>query len=114
MEATNLRDNWKQFRREAKTRWGRLTEQDLDRIESMMDDMVNTIQKRYNYSRRRAEKEVKHFTRQYLSMVANVRDGVQDRVEDAQYATEQSLRRTRRAVARRPLQALLAAMTLRK
>jgi ElaB/YqjD/DUF883 family membrane-anchored ribosome-binding protein len=112
MTAKEVRGNWKQIRQDARKRWEKLTDQDLDRFETSLEDMVNIIQKRYKYSRRRAEKEVRRFARQYMVTMDTFREGLEDRVGDAQYAAEQSVRRARRTVARRPLQAVLAAMTL--
>jgi ElaB/YqjD/DUF883 family membrane-anchored ribosome-binding protein len=112
MAAKNSKADWKQFRREARLRWEKLTEQDLDRLENRLEDMIDTIQRRYNYTRRRAEKEVRRFSRQYMITMEEVKEGVQNTVEEAQNATDQTLRRARRMVARRPLQAVLAAMTL--
>jgi uncharacterized protein YjbJ (UPF0337 family) len=112
MTAKSMRGNWKQIRQDASKRWEKLTDQDLDRLEGSLEEMVNTIQKRYKYSRRRAEKEVRRFAHQYMVTMDDLRGGLEDRVEDAQYTAEQSVRRARRTVARRPLQAVLAAMTL--
>jgi ElaB/YqjD/DUF883 family membrane-anchored ribosome-binding protein len=112
VETKNLRGNWMQFRQGAEKRWEKLTDKDLDRLEGSLEEMVDTIQKRYKYNRHRAEKEVRRFARRYANTMETVREGMQGRVEDAQYTTEQSLRRARRTVARRPLQAVLAAMTL--
>jgi uncharacterized protein YjbJ (UPF0337 family) len=112
MTAKSMRGNWKQIRQDASKRWEKLTDQDLDRLEGSLEEMVNTIQKRYKYSRGRAEKEVRRFAHQYMVTMDDLRGGLEDRVEDAQYTAEQSVRRARRTVARRPLQAVLAAMTL--
>ena len=65
MAQKNLQGNWKQFRHDARARWENLTDSDLDRLATSFEDMVNTIQKRYKYSRRRAEKEVRRFAREY-------------------------------------------------
>jgi uncharacterized protein YjbJ (UPF0337 family) len=112
MESRNMRGNWQQFRREAQNRWGKLTDRDLDMLGTSVEDMVSTMQKRYKYSRRRAEKEVRRFARQYTTTIEDVREGMEDTVERAQNTTQQSLRRARRTIARRPMPAVLGAMML--
>lgn len=49
---------WKQVRGRAKQWWGKLTDDELDRVEGHYDEMVGLLQKRYGYSRERAEEEV--------------------------------------------------------
>jgi uncharacterized protein YjbJ (UPF0337 family) len=112
MEAKKANINWQQFRRGAADRWEKLTDTDLDRLETSLQDMVGTIQRRYRYSRRRAEKEVRRWARQYITTADNVREGVEDTVEQAQNTAQQSLRRARRTIAHRPLPAVLGAMML--
>jgi uncharacterized protein YjbJ (UPF0337 family) len=41
--------------------WGRLTERDLDQMDLERESLVNLVQKKYGYTRQRAELEVDHF-----------------------------------------------------
>ncbi len=43
--------------------WGRLTELDLDQMDLERESLVNVVQKKYGYTRQRAELEVDHFLR---------------------------------------------------
>jgi uncharacterized protein YjbJ (UPF0337 family) len=43
--------------------WGRLTARDLDQITLERESLVNIVQKKYGYTRQRAELEVDHFLR---------------------------------------------------
>jgi uncharacterized protein YjbJ (UPF0337 family) len=49
---------WKQMRGELKTWWGKLTDDDLDRIGGQKDKLVGVIQERYGHTREQAEQEV--------------------------------------------------------
>ncbi len=53
-----LHGKWKQLKGQAKQKWGKLTDDDLDRIEGSRDELVGMIQERYGKSREEAEREV--------------------------------------------------------
>jgi len=56
-----LKGQWKQIRGKAKKQWGKLTDDDLDRIEGSYDELVGTLQKHYGYSRDEAERQIEEF-----------------------------------------------------
>ena len=68
-ETTRNRDilagKWMQVRGQVKQTWGKLTDNDLDRINGRYDELVGLVQERYGYARDQAEKEVTHFIDQY-------------------------------------------------
>jgi len=53
-----LQGKWKQLKGQAKQKWGKLTDDDLDRVEGSRDELVGLIQERYGKSRDEAEREV--------------------------------------------------------
>jgi uncharacterized protein YjbJ (UPF0337 family) len=53
-----IKGQWKQARGEAKRQWGKLTDDDLTRIEGDRDKLVGAVQERYGRSREDAEREV--------------------------------------------------------
>jgi uncharacterized protein YjbJ (UPF0337 family) len=58
MNTDILAGQWKQLKGSAKTKWAKLTDDDLLHAEGDYDRLVGSIQKRYGYARDRAEKEV--------------------------------------------------------
>ena len=56
-----LAGNWKQMRGKVKQTWGKLTDNDLTRIEGRFDELAGLVQERYGYTREKAEKEVTDF-----------------------------------------------------
>ncbi len=58
MNADTLRGKWKQIKGQAKKQWGKLTDDDLDKVEGSRDELVGKIQERYGKSKEAAEKEV--------------------------------------------------------
>jgi uncharacterized protein YjbJ (UPF0337 family) len=49
---------WKQMRGEAKSWWGKLTDDDLDRAAGKFDVLAGILQEKYGYSREAATKEI--------------------------------------------------------
>lgn len=58
-----LAGDWKQLKGKVKERWGRLTDDDLDRVEGQRDQLIGKIQKVYGIERDAAEREVDEFCR---------------------------------------------------
>jgi uncharacterized protein YjbJ (UPF0337 family) len=65
MNTDTLKGQWHQIKGEAKVRWGKLTDNELDQIEGNAEKLVGLVQERYGYARDRAEKEVKDFQDRY-------------------------------------------------
>jgi uncharacterized protein YjbJ (UPF0337 family) len=49
---------WKQIRGEAKTWWGKLTDDDLDRADGKLEVLSGILQEKYGYSHKRATEEI--------------------------------------------------------
>ena len=61
MKETILEGKWKEFRGKVKEQWGRLTDDELDRIDGRRDQVVGLLQEKYGYSLERAEEEYDDF-----------------------------------------------------
>lgn len=62
MNREQMKGKWNQLKGNVKKRWGKLTDDDMDRIEGERDRLVGKIQERYGHSKETAEKEVDDFT----------------------------------------------------
>ena len=47
MNWDTVKGQWKQFHGQVKEKWGKLTDDDLDRIEGKRDQLLSSVQKRY-------------------------------------------------------------------
>jgi uncharacterized protein YjbJ (UPF0337 family) len=56
---------WKQVRGEAKVWWGKLTDDDLDKVGGQFDVFVGLLQEKYGYSRERAQEEIEKQMNEY-------------------------------------------------
>jgi uncharacterized protein YjbJ (UPF0337 family) len=48
---------WKQVRGDVKVWWGKLTDDDLEKVEGNYDKFIGLLQEKYGYTRQRAEEE---------------------------------------------------------
>jgi len=58
MNSDVLQGRWKQLRGDIKTWWGRLTDDDLERVAGQKDRLVGLVQEKYGYTREKALQEV--------------------------------------------------------
>ena len=63
MNWDQVQGKWKQVKGEAKTRWGKLTDDDLDVAAGQRDQLVGRIQERYGIAKDQAQKEVDDWNR---------------------------------------------------
>jgi uncharacterized protein YjbJ (UPF0337 family) len=60
-----LEGKWKQMRGQAKTWWGKLTDDDLDRAAGKYDVLAGLLQEKYGYTRQRADEEIDKHIKEY-------------------------------------------------
>ena len=53
-----LEGKWKQMRGEAKAWWGKLTDDDLDRVAGKFEVFTGLLQEKYGYTREKAADEI--------------------------------------------------------
>ena len=56
-----LEGQWTQVKGKVRERWGKLTDDDLDKIAGKRDQLVGTIQEKYGEARDQAAQQVKEF-----------------------------------------------------
>jgi uncharacterized protein YjbJ (UPF0337 family) len=56
---------WKQAKGQVREWWGRLTDDDVERIAGQKDKLLGALQERYGYTRERAEQEIQRRIDQY-------------------------------------------------
>ena len=56
---------WKQVRGETKLWWGKLTDDDLDKVGGQFDVFAGLLQEKYGYSRDQAEEEIEQKMNEY-------------------------------------------------
>jgi uncharacterized protein YjbJ (UPF0337 family) len=56
---------WKQMRGELRSWWGKLADDDLDRIDGQKDKLIGLVQEKYGYARDHAEQEVERRLKEF-------------------------------------------------
>jgi uncharacterized protein YjbJ (UPF0337 family) len=56
-----IQGKWKEIKGQAKEQWGKLTDDDLDRIEGKRDQLIGRVQQKYGIAKDEAEQQVKQF-----------------------------------------------------
>lgn len=60
-----LAGKWKQARGHVKQWWGKLTDNDVERINGRVEELIGSLQETYGYTRQEAESEVDRFLEQF-------------------------------------------------
>jgi uncharacterized protein YjbJ (UPF0337 family) len=60
-----LQGKWREMKGKVKEQWGKLTDDDLDKIEGKSEQLLGLLQQRYGYARDKAEEEYKRFTERW-------------------------------------------------
>lgn len=63
MDRDPIQGRWRQLAGRLQSRWGKLTDADLDVAQGHHDYLVDRLQQRYGWQREQAEQEVRRFER---------------------------------------------------
>ena len=61
MADDSIRERWPHLRRDAKLFWGKLTDDDCERIAGNRERLISYLQGRYRWNRAKAESEIELF-----------------------------------------------------
>lgn len=67
MNTDILKGKWTEMKGKVKEQWGKLTDDDLDKIEGRSDQMIGLLQQRYGYAKDKAEEEYNRFASRWAS-----------------------------------------------
>lgn len=63
MNKHQLQGNWNELKGKVKEKWGEFTNDELDRIDGEVDQLIGALQKRYGYNLEEARREVEDWRR---------------------------------------------------
>jgi uncharacterized protein YjbJ (UPF0337 family) len=63
MKEDILKGKWEQLKGKVRSKWGKLTDDDVKRVGGKKDELIGRLRERYGYSKEEAEREVDDFTR---------------------------------------------------
>lgn len=56
-----IKGHWKELKGRVKQQWGKLTDDDISRMEGSYDELEGILQKHYGYQKEEAKKEIEKF-----------------------------------------------------
>lgn len=62
---------WKQMKGNMREWWGKLTDDDVEKIGGKKDKLMGALQERYGYTRERADEEINRRVREYETSERN-------------------------------------------
>jgi hypothetical protein len=65
MTGNLLRNHWSDICRDCRAYWGKLTDEDIHRIDGQFDRFVKALRSHYGFSQIKAEEELEHFLFRY-------------------------------------------------
>ncbi|MEQ8765291.1 MAG: CsbD family protein [Planctomycetota bacterium] len=65
MNRDRILGQWHQLKGQAKQKWGKLTNDDLDRIDGRVEELRGVLQERYGLSKDAADKAILDFEKQH-------------------------------------------------
>lgn len=63
MNWDQIEGQWTQMKGTVKEKWGKLTDDDLDRIAGKRDQMIGVLQERYGWEKEQAQRELDDWVR---------------------------------------------------
>ena len=61
MNAEIIKGKWHQVKGTVREKWGRLTDDDVDKVAGRAEKLTGILQERYGYAKDRAEKEIEEW-----------------------------------------------------
>lgn len=65
MNKDTIQGKWHELKGEIKSKWGKLTDDDMTQINGKREMLLGKIQQKYGYAKERAEEEIKSFEKSH-------------------------------------------------
>jgi len=63
MNSDIIQGKWTQIKGSLRAKWGKLTDDDLDRLDGNREYLIGRLQERYGWQKAQAEREISEFER---------------------------------------------------
>lgn len=81
MNWTTIQGNWNETKGTIKSKWGRLTDDDLMQVQGNRDRLVGVIQQKYGIAREKVEEQLNEFLSNGDGWLTRAKEGAQEVVE---------------------------------
>lgn len=91
MNWSTMQGNWNEAKGKVKSKWGRLTDDDLMQVQGHKDRLVGIIQQKYGIARDKAEEQLEEFMSSNEGLITRVKEGAHDAVEKGKEYVQQGV-----------------------
>lgn len=60
-----VKGKWKELKGNVRQQWGKLTNDDVDRLKGTQEELIGLLQQRYGYEQEQAKKEINDWAKRY-------------------------------------------------
>ncbi len=98
MNWTTLQGNWNETKGKVKSKWGRLTDDDLTQVQGQKDRLVGVIQQKYGIARDKAEEQLEEFLSSADGFVGRAKETAQEAAQRVKETAQDVVERGREYV----------------
>ena len=69
-----IQGSWKELKGKVKQQWGKLTDDEVSRLDGSYEKLEGQLQKTYGYEKDRVEKEINEFVSRYYTKSSETED----------------------------------------
>jgi uncharacterized protein YjbJ (UPF0337 family) len=95
MNWSQFEGRWNDVKGQVKERWGRLSDDDLTRVEGKRDRLVGLIQQKYGIAKEKAEDEINDWATKAQGLMERAKEGMQQGFERARDTVQQGFQSVR-------------------
>ncbi len=82
MNWDQIEGKWDQLKEDVKTKWEKLTDEDLQMVGGKLDKLVGKVCERYGVKKEQAQHQVSEWADRFETRVGNVARSVEKRIEE--------------------------------
>lgn len=96
MNTNTIQGNWDEIKGKIKTKWGQISEDEIETLKGNLDQLAGKIQKAYGHTKDQAESEYKDFK----ASLTTAKEAIKDGIANAAQAVENKVKDTTSNAAR--------------
>jgi uncharacterized protein YjbJ (UPF0337 family) len=82
MNWTQIEGKWEQLKGDVKTKWAKLTDEDLKAIEGKLDNLVSKVVERYDVKKEQAHTQVSEWADRLEARASEIARSVEEQVKE--------------------------------
>lgn len=92
MNTNTIQGSWEEIKGKIKTRWGKITDDEIETLKGNLDQLAGKIQKSYGHTKDQAESEYKEFKTSLGTAATNLKEAIKEGIIYAAHAVEDKVK----------------------